>query len=207
MNVILNPSLRLSPAVSFFVFIFSCACASLSPCPDVNVAAVAELPRGPLLRRGNTVAVLCNVSVTTTGASQVEIQWVWKQASPDGLGEKPVDDDPGRVLASLSYDGVSRIYANGSELSVDRLAPNCYRLRIHSAKVEDQGHYLCQVAVWGQDPKGAWYNTEAKAESPTVRVYLYARGKTQTTICMLLVLPLAVYTLVPKRITKMLYLS
>lgn len=196
MNVILNPCLSvsslLSPSLSF-------------PAPDVSVAVAAELPRGPLLRRGNTVAVLCNVSVTTTGASQVEIQWLWKQASPEGLGEKPVADDPGRVLASLSYDGLSRTYANGSELSVDRLAPDCYRLRIHSARVEDQGYYLCQVSVWGQDPNGAWYNTGAKAESPTVRVYLYARGK--TAVCMLLVLLLAVYTVVSKRITKMLYPS
>ncbi|XP_076124212.1 immunoglobulin superfamily member 8 [Alosa pseudoharengus] len=142
---------------------------------DVSVAAVAEVPRGPLLRRGNTVAVLCNVSVTTTGPSQVEIQWLSKRQSPEGLGEKPMADDPGRVLALLTYDGLSRIYANGSELSVDRLAPDCYRLRIHVARVEDQGHYLCQVAVWGQDPNGAWYNTGATAESSTVRVYLYAR--------------------------------
>lgn len=116
------------------------------------------------------------------GASQVEIQWLWKRESLKGLGEKPMADDSGRAVALLTYDGMSRIYANGSELTVDRLAPDCYRLRIHSARVEDQGHYLCQAAVWGQDPNGAWYNTGAKAESPAVRVYLYARGETPTAI-------------------------
>lgn len=126
------------------------------------------------------MAILCNVTVATTGPSQVEIQWLWKRESPGGLGEKTTADDPGRLLASLTYDGLARIYANDSELSVDRLAADCYRLRVHAARVEDQGHYLCQATVWGQDPKGAWYNTGARAESSTVRLYLFARGKRQT---------------------------
>lgn len=148
---------------------------------DVSVVAVAELPRGPLLKRGNTVSVLCNVSVTTTGPSQVELRWLLRRDSPEGLGERPMADDPGRLLASLSYDGIARIYGNSngsgvsSELSVDRMTPICYRLRIHAARLEDQGHYLCQASVWGQDPNGAWYDTGARAESSTIRVYLYAR--------------------------------
>lgn len=145
----------------------------------MSVSAVAEVPRGPLLKRGNTVTILCNVTVATSGPSQVEVAWLYRRESKEGLGEKPLADDPGRHMATLTYDGLTRLHANDTEISVDRLAPHCFRLRVHAARVEDQGHYQCQAGVWAQDPKGAWYYTGARAESATVRLYLYARGETQ----------------------------
>lgn len=81
------------------------------------------------------------------------------------------------LIASLMHNGVSNIYINASEISIDRLSANSYRLRVHMATVDDQGMYACHAEVWGQDPHGGWYKTGAKAESNAVNVYLYARGK------------------------------
>lgn len=65
----------------------------------------------------------------------------------------------------------------GLQVSMDRVSPGTYRLRIFSAQDQDQGLFVCQAEVWGQDPRGGWYNTGAKAQSEGVRVYLYARGE------------------------------
>lgn len=153
---------------------------------EVLVSAKAELARGPLLKRGSTVTLLCNVSVVTTGAAQVEVRWLrtaLQEPLTSSPGEaksspppRPPAEEAGAPLAALTYDGLTRVYANGSEASVDRVAAECYRLRIHGAAPEDQGRYWCQAEVWGQDPHGGWYNTGAKAQSTTVRVYLYARA-------------------------------
>ncbi|KAI4827504.1 hypothetical protein KUCAC02_030893 [Chaenocephalus aceratus] len=43
---------------------------------DVLVAAVAQLLRGPLLKRGNTITLICNITVTTTGPAQAQVQWM-----------------------------------------------------------------------------------------------------------------------------------
>lgn len=81
------------------------------------------------------------------------------------------------LIATLMYDGVAKVYTNSSEVSVDRLSAVSYRLRVHTATTEDQGLYACHAEAWGQDPHGGWYNTGARAESNTVTVYLYARGR------------------------------
>ncbi|KAM4582805.1 immunoglobulin superfamily member 8 [Fundulus diaphanus] len=150
---------------------------------DVLVSAVARLPRGPLLKRGNTVSLICNATVTTTGPVQVQVQWLrWLIPEPDitrNTGGVPLDfgaiTEP-RLVATLMYNGIAKIHANKSEVSVDRLSADSYRLRIHMATVEDQGMYRCHAEVWGQDQHGGWYNTGAKAESNLVTVYLYARA-------------------------------
>ncbi|XP_056130231.1 immunoglobulin superfamily member 8 [Lampris incognitus] len=155
---------------------------------EVRVSAVAKLPRGPLLKRGGTITLICNVTVITTGPALLQIQWL-QQPIPEPFlikGEKvpseeaspplpPVEENT-KLVATLTYDGIAQIYANGSEISIDRLTTNSYRLRVYSATSEDQGLYVCQAEVWGQDPHGGWYKTGAKAESPTITVYLYARA-------------------------------
>ncbi|XP_075967155.1 immunoglobulin superfamily member 8 [Anarhichas minor] len=154
---------------------------------DVFVAAVAQLPRGPLLKRGSTITLICNATVTTTGPAQAQVQWLrWpipervvkkvpSPASDVALPDRPVVQKP-RLVAALMYDGVAEIYANGSEVSVDRLSAGSYRLRVHAATMEDQGMYACHAQAWGQDQHGGWYNTGAKAESNAVTVYLYAKA-------------------------------
>lgn len=139
--------------------------------------AVIELPRRPLLKRGSTVTLLCNVSVVTTDPAQVEVQWWQRKRELDGKEDMPPVHDKGSILATLTYDGMSRIYSNGSELSIDRISTGIYRLRIFSAHEDDQGDYHCRAEVWTQDPHGGWFNTGAKAESAIMHVYLYARGK------------------------------
>lgn len=139
--------------------------------------AVIELPRRPLLKRGSTVTLLCNVSVVTTGPTQVEVGWWHKKRELDQKEDTTPENIKGRILATLTYDGRSYLYSNGSELSVDRISAGTYRLRIFSAHEEDQGDYHCQADVWTQDPHGGWYNTGASTKSAMAHVYLYARGK------------------------------
>ena len=148
------------------------------------VSAVAQLPRGPLLKRGSTVTLLCNVTVTTTGPAQVQVLWL-RRPIPEPLITKgdPADAaallpaGPPSAVAALTYQGMAQLFTNGSEVSVDRVSAVTYRLRVHAASLEDQGLYVCRAEVWGQDPHGGWYNTQAKDESPAVTVYLYARGE------------------------------
>lgn len=147
----------------------------------MRVTAVAQLPRGPLLKRGSTVTLICNATITTTGPAQAQVQWLkWplpvnkKEQSPASEQSKKAQP---RLIAALMYDGVAKIYGNGSEISIDRLSAVSYRLRVHTATMDDQGLYACHAEAWGQDPHGGWYNTGVKVESETVTVYLYARGR------------------------------
>ncbi|XP_020774215.1 immunoglobulin superfamily member 8 [Boleophthalmus pectinirostris] len=153
---------------------------------DVRVFAVVQLPRGPLLKRGSTITLICNVTIVTTGPVQAQVQWVRslipklvmkKDQSPSSdisIPDQPIEVTP-EPVATLRHDGVTQVFSNSSEVSVDRLTVSSYRLRVHVARPADQGLYACHVHAWGQDPHGAWYNTGVKAESNTVTVYLYAR--------------------------------
>ncbi|XP_060925921.1 immunoglobulin superfamily member 8 [Limanda limanda] len=154
---------------------------------DVLVSVAAQLPRGPLLKRGSTITLICNVTVTTTGPAQVQVQWLrWPIPAPvfrrgpgsavDVASSEAPDVLKPTQVAALMYDGVADIYVNGSEISIDRLSAISYRLRVHAATMEDQGMYACHAEAWGQDPHGGWYNTGVRAESNAVTVYLYARA-------------------------------
>ncbi|KAK1151245.1 immunoglobulin superfamily member 8-like [Acipenser oxyrinchus oxyrinchus] len=135
----------------------------------VTVTAQAGLAPGPPLNRGHTFSLLCNISIATTGPAQAEVKWLVMR-----VREREEEPGEGRLLAVLRHDGTSRLYSNGSDVSVDRPAPSSYRLRIHRAGQEDQGLYRCQVEVWGTDQHGGWFNTGARSHSNTVRVYMYS---------------------------------
>ncbi|XP_051569034.1 immunoglobulin superfamily member 8 [Myxocyprinus asiaticus] len=153
---------------------------------EVRVSATIDLPHRPLLKRGSTVTLLCNISVATTVSAQVEVQWLQKPEEPERKDVAISEDNKGKLLATVTHDGLTRIYSNGSDLSVDRVSAGCYRLRIFSAREEDQGHYQCLVEVWSRDPHGGWYKTGASTESATVHLYLYAR------VADLLLIPLVI---------------
>uniref|UniRef100_A0A8C6MJ47 Immunoglobulin superfamily, member 8 n=1 Tax=Nothobranchius furzeri TaxID=105023 RepID=A0A8C6MJ47_NOTFU len=148
---------------------------------DVFVSAVAELPRGPLLKPGSTISLICNTTIKTTGPTQAQVQW-FRWPLPKLVTKAHVDplDPPGEkdptLIAALMYSGIVNIYVNNSEISVDRLSADSYRLRVHMASIEDQGLYVCHSEAWGQDPHGGWYNTGSKAQSNAVTVYLYSRA-------------------------------
>lgn len=161
------------PCWEFINVAFVCVCVR----SEVRVSASIDLPRRPLLKRGSTVTLLCNVSVEASGASRVEVQWLQKPEEPARKDATLSEDSKGRLLATLTHDGLTRIYSNGSDVSADRVSAGCFRLRIFSAAEEDQGHYLCRAKVWAQDPRGGWYSTGTEAQSVTAHLYLYARGE------------------------------
>ncbi|XP_022062297.1 immunoglobulin superfamily member 8 [Acanthochromis polyacanthus] len=147
----------------------------------VLVSAAAQLLPGPLLKRGSTVTLICNATMTTTGPALAQVDFLrWPIPEPavkKASDVTPLDPPVERtLLATLQYDGIVNIYTDGNKISIDRLSAVTYRLRVHTATMEDQGMYACRAEAWGQDPHGGWYNTGAKAESNAVTVYLYARA-------------------------------
>lgn len=151
---------------------------------DVLMAAAAQLLRGPLLKRGSTVSLICNVTVTTAGPAQPRVEWLRRplpfrgKSPPPDLGPAgQAEEAPAQqLLAALTHDGVAEIYTISGEVSVDRLSALSYRLRVHAATMDDQGLYVCRAEAWGQDPHGGWYNTGVQTQSNVVTVYLYARA-------------------------------
>ncbi|MBN3293319.1 IGSF8 protein, partial [Polypterus senegalus] len=134
----------------------------------VTVRAVAGLSEGPTLRRGHTISLLCNVSVETVGLTQIEMRWLAFHNREDLSSET--------VLVELRHDGTTSFHSNRSDISLDQPTLGTYRLRIHNARMEEQGLYQCQVTVWGQDQHGAWYNTGASSHSSLVQVYMYSQA-------------------------------
>ncbi|XP_077583298.1 immunoglobulin superfamily member 8 [Stigmatopora nigra] len=156
---------------------------------DVVVSASAQLARGPLLKRGSTITVLCTATITSTGPARAQVQWLrWPLPDPRMRNPtpEPVTQAEPQAVAALTYNGIVEVYVNGSEVSVDRVSAVTYRLRVHGAVLEDQGVYACRAEAWGRDPHGGWYNSGVEAESNGVTVYLYAR------VADLLLIPLVV---------------
>lgn len=149
---------------------------------EVLVSAAAQLLPGPLLKRGSTVTLICNVTMTTTGPALAQVDFL-RWPIPEPVVKKASDVTPldppvveRTLIATLKHSGIVDIYTDGNKISIDRLSAVTYRLRVHTATMEDQGIYVCRAEAWGQDPHGGWYNTGAKAESNAVTVYLYARA-------------------------------
>lgn len=150
---------------------------------EVLVSAAAQLLPGPLLKRGSTVTLICNVTMTTTGPALAQVDFL-RWPIPEPVVKKASDVTPldppvvveRTLIATLKHNGIADIYTDGNKISIDRLSAVTYRLRVHTAAMEDQGIYACKAEAWGQDPHGGWYNTGAKAESNAVTVYLYARA-------------------------------
>lgn len=150
---------------------------------EVLVSAAAQLLPGPLLKRGSTVTLICNVTMTTTGPALAQVDFL-RWPIPEPVVKKASDVTPldppvvveRTLIATLKHSGIVDIYTDGNKISIDRLSAVTYRLRVHTATMEDQGMYMCRAEAWGQDPHGGWYNTGAKAESNAVTVYLYARA-------------------------------
>ncbi|XP_072420858.1 immunoglobulin superfamily member 8-like [Chiloscyllium punctatum] len=134
---------------------------------NVRLGAVASLAPSKFFR-GDTVELHCNVTLGLGLGEEVEeprlaVGW-WGQA------EEP--------LALVDHRGVTVPTAwhgrtpAGSELSSDRPAALCFRLRIHRASKGDEGPYRCQVTSWGHRPGTSPYLL-ASAQSQPVTLFLY----------------------------------
>ncbi|XP_068108923.1 immunoglobulin superfamily member 8 [Hyperolius riggenbachi] len=124
------------------------------------------------LYRGDTAILLCNVSVETPQTVHVAVSW-WVELA----GEQP-NERTGRLLASVNRQGVSEAGTrySGEELSTDKVAPQCYRIRLYNIRPEDEGMYHCAVTAWIQYPDRTWYNA-ASAKSNVIKIYPYAQAK------------------------------
>ncbi|XP_078060543.1 immunoglobulin superfamily member 8 [Mustelus asterias] len=132
---------------------------------DVKLGVVASVAPSTYYR-GDSVDLHCNVSL---GREQEGAELL---LSVGWWGEQ---EDP---LAQVDYRGVSLptvlrgLSAAGSELSLDRPSPLCFRLRIHRAKKGDQGLYRCEVTCRAHHPGTSGYQV-AYARSEPITLFLY----------------------------------
>uniref|UniRef100_A0A8C5N4F6 Immunoglobulin superfamily member 8 n=1 Tax=Leptobrachium leishanense TaxID=445787 RepID=A0A8C5N4F6_9ANUR len=126
----------------------------------------------PSLHRGDTATLFCNVTVDTLQPIHVAVSW-WVELT----GQTP-EETTGHFLASVNRQGVSEIGTHFSDRSVslDKVAPDTYRLRIYDIQLEDAGKYHCAVNAWIQYPDHSWYNA-ASTKSNSVIVYPYSLAK------------------------------
>ncbi|XP_053331133.1 immunoglobulin superfamily member 8 [Spea bombifrons] len=126
----------------------------------------------PTLHRGDTAVLLCNVTVDTAQPVHVAVSW-WVEST----GEMP-QETSAHFLASVNRDGVSETgeRASGRDLSMDKVGPQTYRLRLYDIQSKDEGNYHCAVNAWIQYPDRSWYNAMSAA-SNSVIVFPYSRVK------------------------------
>ncbi|KAM8921558.1 immunoglobulin superfamily member 8 [Pelodytes ibericus] len=124
----------------------------------------------PALYRGDTAVLLCNVTLDTVQPVHVAVSW-WVEM----MGKIP-EETSGHFLASVNREGVSELGAHLSsrDISMDKVGPQTYRLRIHGIQLDDEGKYHCAANAWIQYPDHSWYNA-ASAKSNSITVYPYAQ--------------------------------
>ncbi|XP_058016293.1 immunoglobulin superfamily member 8 isoform X2 [Ahaetulla prasina] len=132
----------------------------------VVLGAVAWLP-SPTLYRGSTADVRCNVSVESAQDVHLALSWWAELPQPDS---SPL----GVILAAVDREGVAQLEKppSGVVLSVDKVGPQSYRLRLHAVQPSDEGGYYCAVTAWVRSPDRSWYQA-ASAKSNVVTVYPY----------------------------------
>uniref|UniRef100_A0A8C8SWN2 Immunoglobulin superfamily member 8 n=1 Tax=Pelusios castaneus TaxID=367368 RepID=A0A8C8SWN2_9SAUR len=133
----------------------------------VVLKAYAWLPI-PSTYRGDTADLLCNISVESTQAVHVAVSWWVEVAAGD-------EESQGRMVASVSREGVAELSrrASGGDMSVDKVGPECHRLRLHGVQPSDEGRYHCAVTAWVRYPDRSWYNART-VKSNSITVYPYA---------------------------------
>ncbi|XP_067425764.1 immunoglobulin superfamily member 8 [Emydura macquarii macquarii] len=121
----------------------------------------------PAIYRGDTAELLCNISVESTQAVHLAVSW-WVELT---VGE---EEPQGRMVASVSREGVAELSrrASGGDMSVDKVGPQCHRLRLHGVQPSDEGRYHCAVTAWVRYPDHSWYNAGA-VKSNSITVYPY----------------------------------
>lgn len=124
------------------------------------------------LYRGDTAALICNVTVETPQTVHMAVSW-WVELA----GEKP-NERTGKMLASVDREGVSKAGRrySGHDLSTDKVEAQCYRLQLYNIQAEDEGVYHCAVTAWVQYPDRTWYNA-ASTKSNLIKLYPYAQAK------------------------------
>ncbi|XP_077319927.1 immunoglobulin superfamily member 8 [Lithobates pipiens] len=138
---------------------------------DISLSVHTYLPSISLYR-GDTAALICNVTVETPQTVHLAVSW-WVELA----GEKP-NERTGRMLASVNREGVSVAGTrySGDDLGADKVEAQCYRLRLFNVQAEDEGAYHCAVTAWVQYPDHTWYNA-ASTKSNLIKLYPYAQAK------------------------------
>ncbi|XP_030042966.1 immunoglobulin superfamily member 8 [Microcaecilia unicolor] len=121
--------------------------------------------------RGETAGLLCNITLEAKQTAHVAVSW-WAE-----LGMDKQQEPKSHLIASVNREGMMEPSerASGGEVSIDKLGPLCYKLRMHQLQQADEGQYYCTATAWIQSPDQSWYSA-ASAKSESVTVYPYARA-------------------------------
>lgn len=131
----------------FFFFFFPC-CQTRAGCAAYRLT---------FLLRNGTVNVFqdsptCLNSSLSTNADDMSFDVSWFAVRSFALDREPI------LLASLDRRGiVTQSRRNGSsDLSLERISPLEFRLRVHGCQDHDFGNHYCVVTPWVRSATGVW---------------------------------------------------
>ncbi|XP_019412645.1 PREDICTED: prostaglandin F2 receptor negative regulator [Crocodylus porosus] len=119
--------------------------------PVFNVSVHSD---NPTIYQGELADLLC--IITSEGVplepEDMSFDVSWFAVRSFALDREPV------FLASLDRTGiVTQARRNGSsDLSLERISPLEFRLRVHSSEDHDFGNHYCSVTPWVHSPTGVW---------------------------------------------------
>ncbi|KAM5125989.1 LOW QUALITY PROTEIN: immunoglobulin superfamily member 8, partial [Mantella aurantiaca] len=121
--------------------------ALLSVQPIDSLMKVLVFPRELRVQSGGLVELFCNVSLALAPPPDMALSLDWLVTSSP--------ESPGQLVASVSPEGVVSLgerYAGGDtgtrHISLEKISPNAFRLRIYSAQPGDTGAYSCRARAW-----------------------------------------------------------
>ncbi|KAG8136647.1 hypothetical protein E2320_005211, partial [Naja naja] len=134
--------------------------------PVFNVSVHSD---SPTIYRGDLVNLLCIITIETTVLDPDDMSFdvSWFATRSFAMDKEPV------FLASLDRKGiVTQARRNGSsDLSLERISPMEYRLRVHGCEDHDFGNHFCLVTPWVRSAAGVWQQEkEMKSKAILVTV-------------------------------------
>ncbi|XP_075049267.1 immunoglobulin superfamily member 8 [Mixophyes fleayi] len=112
---------------------------------------VSSRPHEVHVQSGDTVELFCNTSMMAPPPPDVLLSVEWWVTTRPG--------SPGQLVASLSTGGVVSLgerYTGGDvgtrHISLEKISPSSFRLRIYAAQPGDVGSYRCQVKAYVSYP-------------------------------------------------------
>ncbi|XP_058041837.1 prostaglandin F2 receptor negative regulator isoform X1 [Ahaetulla prasina] len=134
--------------------------------PVFNVSVHSD---SPTIYRGDLVNLFCIITIETTVLDPDDMSFdvSWFATRSFAMDKEPV------FLASLDRKGiVTQARRNGSsDLSLERISPMEYRLRVHGCEDHDFGNHFCLVNPWVKSAAGVWQQEkEIKSKAILVTV-------------------------------------
>ncbi|XP_063161585.1 prostaglandin F2 receptor negative regulator isoform X4 [Candoia aspera] len=129
--------------------------------PVFNVSVHSD---SPTIYQGDLVNLLCIITIETTVLDPDDMSFdvSWFAMRSFAMDKEPV------FLASLDRKGiVTQARRNGSsDLSLEKISPLEFRLRVHGCEDHDFGNHFCLVTPWVRSAAGVWQQEKEIKSKP-----------------------------------------